>query len=140
MRTVPTLALVKLICAIFLFLAQTVHAPPAGALLAVSYPTPGQIVNNLNKITDNSASVLSVVSPYRQIPAVTAARRPVRPPGPAGEEGSATDLAVTGGEGAGAGNDINYQLKRIGNKTKNIFFGLIVNLDLLCSLFYIVAL
>ena len=122
MRTVPTLALVKLICAIFLFLAQTVHAPPAGALLAVSYPTPGQIVNNLNKITDNSASVLSVVSPYRQIPAVTAARRPVRPPGPAGEEGSATDLAVTEGEGAGAGNDamciINYlyRIWTIGNK------------------------
>ena len=46
-----------------------------------------------------------MVSSYGEIPAVPAVRRPVRPPDPAGEEGSATDLAVTDGEDAGAGND-----------------------------------
>ena len=43
-----------------------------------------------------------MVSSYGEIPANTAARRLVLLPSPAGEEGSATDLAVTEGEDAGA--------------------------------------
>ena len=43
-----------------------------------------------------------MVSSSRKVPAVTAARCSVLLPSPAGEKGSATDLAVTGGEGAGA--------------------------------------
>ena len=54
-----------------------------------------------------------MVSPHRQIPAVTAARRPVLLPSPAGEELSATDLAVTGGGSVGAGNDRNTYYKLV---------------------------
>ena len=70
-------------------------------------PLPGQIISHEDNCKSNPASVLSVVSSSRKVPAVTAARRPVLLPSPAGEERSATDLSVTGGESAGAGNDRN---------------------------------
>ena len=57
------------------------------------------------EIIDNSASVLPPGSSHSQAP-VLAMRRPVLPPFPAGEGGSAPHLAVTGGEDVGAETDI----------------------------------
>ena len=71
------------------------------------------VLNKNHIIIGNSASVLSALSTDGEIPALTAKRRPVLVPGPAGEEGGVGDHAVTGGEGVGARSD--GQL--IGNKT-----------------------
>ena len=82
--------------------------------MAVAQAIPGHYLNKNHIITENSASVLSALSTDGEIPAaLTAARRHVLLPGPAGEEGGVGDLAVTGGEGAGARSDGQF----IGKKT-----------------------
>ena len=113
MLTAPTLVIVvKITSAILRFLeAVAKKGRPSAPQVAKLNPTPGQIINYFNKITDNSASVLSAASPHRPT-AVTATRRPVVPISPARKMGSATDLSVTKRGGAGAGNDA--ILSRIG--------------------------
>ena len=62
--------------------------------------TSGEISVYSIEIIDNSASVLPPGSSHSQAP-VLAMRRPVLPPFPAGEGGSAPHLAVIGGEDVG---------------------------------------